>query len=290
MRSGLSYALVAAVLFGVSGVVAVDAFSAVTPVQMTQFRSVVAALILGGIAYRRRQTSTGGRRGMLVLLGVLLATVTITYYEAVDRLGVGPGVTIQFLGPALVLVWMRVVQHRGVPKAAWAAAAVALAGTALMNEAWNLDSADPIGLAAGFGAAFSFAGYLIVGEYLGKRLPGSTVVAYGFAVAALIWVIITPPVIPDVDAAVWSQLAWVAIGGTTLPFVIEMAALRRADPATVGVAATAEPIVAAAAAWVVLGQSLSPLQISGGLFVVAGIATIQLVTNSVAPAVPELPI
>ena len=55
-------------------------------------------------------------------------------------------------------------------------------------------------------------------------------------------------------------------------------------------AATAEPIVAAAAAWVVLGQSLSVLQISGGLLVVAGIATIQLLTNSVAPDVPELPI
>jgi drug/metabolite transporter (DMT)-like permease len=227
---------------------------------------------------------------MLVLLGVLLATVTITYYEAVDRLGVGPGVTIQFLGPALVLVWMRVVQHRVVPWAAWAAATVALIGTALMNEAWTLDSADPIGLAAGFGAAFSFAGYLIVGEYLGKRLPGLTVAAYGFAVAALIWVVVVPPVIPDVGVAVWSQLLWVAIGGTALPFVIEMAALRRADPATVGVAATAEPIVAAGAAWVVLGQSLTVLQMSGGLFVVAGIATIQLVTNSVAPDVPDLPI
>lgn len=288
MRSGAAYAFAASILFGVSGVVAVDAFSSVTTVQMTQFRSVGAALLLGVLAHRRRQTATRGHLPGLVLLGLLLAAVTITYYEAVDRLGVGPGVTLQFLGPALVLVWMRVVQRRRVPGAAWTAAAVAVVGTSLMNEAWNIDQADPWGVAAGLGAAVTFAGYLVVGEHLGKRLPSLTVAAWGFAVAALVWVLATPPEIPRVDATVWAQLLWVAVAGTTLPFLFEMVALRRADPGTVGVIATAEPIVAAATAWAILGQALRPVQLLGGSLVVAGIATIQFVTNSVAPDIPDL--
>ena len=288
MRSGLTFALAAALLFGVSGVVAVDAFDSVTPVQMTQFRSVTAAMILGALAHHRRQTATDGQLPMLAALGVLLSTVTITFYEAINRLGVGPGVTLQFLGPALVLIWMRLVQRRSVPSAAWLAASVALVGTALMNEAWNIDQADPIGVAAGLGAAVSFAGYLIVGEHLGKRLPSLTVTAYGFATAALIWVVVIPPRLPAIGAVVWGQLVWVAIAGTALPFVLEMVALRRADPGAVGVVATAEPIVAAFAAWFVLGERLRAIQVVGGLLVVTGIATVQFVTNNVAPDIPEL--
>ncbi len=196
--------------------------------------------------------------------------------------------TIQFLGPSLVLVWMRFVQKRQVPGAAWAAALVAVAGTALMARAWDVADLDPLGLLAAFGAAVSFAGYLIVGEHLGKRAPGLTITAAGFTVSALIWVTVVPVVeIPRISPAAWGQLIWVGVAGTTLPFLLEIAALRRADPAVVGVAATAEPVVAAATAWLALGQALTPAQIAGGILVVSAVAMIQRLTHSVAPDAPS---
>lgn len=279
-------AIVAAVLFGVSGVVAADAFESVDPVVVAQYRSIGAAVILVGVAYARRQTRTAGMRFDLVLMGGLLAGVTITYYWAIDRLGVGPGVTLQFLGPSLVLVWMRVVQRRTVPAAAWMAAGAAVAGTALMTRAWDLDGLDPIGVLAGLGAAATFAGYLIVGERLGRRAPGLTIAAAGFAVSALLWVLAVPVSIPDVSGTVWAQLVWVAVGGTAAPFLLEIAALRHADPGRVGVIATAEPVVAAGVAWVALGQALIAAQVVGGILVVAAIAIIQQVTHAVAPDAP----
>ncbi len=280
-------AIAAAVLFGVSGVVAADAFASVDPVIVAQYRSVGAAAILVGAAYLRRQTRTAGMRAELLLLGALLAAVTITYYWAIDRLGVGPGVTLQFLGPTLVLVWMQVVQRRRVPAAAWTAAAAAIAGTGLMTRAWNLDGLDVGGVLAGLGAAVTFAGYLIVGERLGRRAPGLTVAAAGFTVSALIWVVVVPVTVPDIPALVWGQLAWVAIAGTAAPFLLEIAALRHADPGRVGIIATAEPVVAAATAWMALGQALVPAQVVGGILVVVAIATIQWVTHSVAPDAPS---
>jgi drug/metabolite transporter (DMT)-like permease len=281
--SGLWFALAAAFLFGVSGVVAADAFGAVSPVQVAQFRSVVAALVLGAVAYRRRATATGDRLWELGLLGAVLATVTVTYYWAIDRLGVGPGVTIQFLGPILVLGWMRVVQHRHVPALAWSAAGLAVTGTALMTRAWDFERLDALGLASALAAAVFFAAYLVLGERLGRRLPSLTVTAYGFAFSALIWVVAAPVRLPPAEAAVWAQLLWVAFGGTALPFLVEMAALRRADPGRVGVVATAEPVVAATAAWLALGQGLRPVQIGGMALTVAGVAAVQLLTHSVAP-------
>lgn len=284
---GVWLALAAAFLFGVSGVVAADAFDAVDPLKTAQVRSVLAALVLGAVAHRRGRAGMAGQGGWLVVFGGFLAGVTITYYWAIDRLGVGPGVTLQFLGPTLVLVWMRAVQGRRVPWQGWTAAGLAVVGTGLMSQAWDVRSVDLLGVAAGLGAAVTFAGYLVVGERLGRHLPGITVTAYGFGVSALVFLVAVPLDVPQVDAVVWGQLLWVGLAGTAAPFLLEVAALRRDDPGRVGVVATAEPVVAAVTAWIALGQVLTPAQIVGGVFTVAGVAVIQAVTHSVAPDVPQ---
>src|SRR5690606_26376697 len=119
----------AAALFGVSAGVAADVFEAVSPVRVAQFRSVLAALVLGTVAYRRRLLNPQGKLGWTAALGANLALVTVTFYWAIERLGVGPGTTIQFTGPVLVMVWMRLVEKRHVPVIAW------LAGVAAVRRA-----------------------------------------------------------------------------------------------------------------------------------------------------------
>ena len=285
VRRGDLLALSSALLFGVSGTVAADAFVSFTPTQIAQFRSVVATFVLGWIAHRRCQVSTGGHLGVLSLLGLFLAAVSINFYWAIERLGVGPGVTIQFLGPSIVLIWMRAVQRRRVPFSAWVAALTALAGTGMITRAWEYQSLDPVGVAAGLGAAISLAGYLISGEYLGRRLPGLTVGAYGFAISALILLVAAPIDLPSAGLVGWSQLGWIAIGGTVLPFMMSLNALRVADPGRVGVLQSIEPAVGAGSAWIVLGQVLTGVQMLGGLVVVVSVAVIQYVTSNVAPDV-----
>lgn len=284
LNRGITLTAIAGTLFGVGGVVAADAFQVVDPTVVAQYRSVMAAFVLGVVAYQRKVTATGGRLFELGLFGATLATVTITFYWAIERLGVGMGVTIQFLAPVLVLVWMRVAQGRRVNRLAWLAAGLAVVGTALMTRAWSLDSLDPLGLLAGFGAMVTFALYLVLGERLSTRLPGLTVVAYGFAISALIWVIVTPPTIVDVPAGTWAQLVWVGLAATAAPFLLMVSALRSTDPGTVGVVATIEPVVASAGAWIALDQSLTPVQVIGGVLVVLGIATIQRSVSVRTPA------
>lgn len=289
-RRGDLLALSSAVLFGVSGTIAAGAFSSFTPMQIAQFRSVLAALLLGAVAARRRQVSTGGHLPALGVLGALLAAVTITFYWAIERLGVGPGVTIQFLGPTLVLVWMRFVHRRTVPPAAWVAAGTAVVGTALITRAWEYQSLDSLGVLAGLGAAVSFAGYLVAGEYLGRRLPGITVGAYGFGISALVLLVAAPIELPHGDVVGWSQLLWIAIGGTVLPFMLSLTALRTTDPGRVGVLQTLEPAVAAGSAWLMLGQALGVVQWAGVAIVIGSIAIVQYLTANVAPASSPHPI
>lgn len=272
---GTTFALGAAVLAGVSGTVAADAFQRFDPVEVAQFRQMAAAIVVGLVAYRRGATSTAGRLPELGLIGAAIASVTLTLYWAIERLGVGPAVTIAFLGPVLVLVWLRVVEQRPVPGATWVAAAAAVAGTALVTQAWDIDSLDRRGLVAAGASAVSMAAYLVLGERLGRRLPGLTIGAYGFAVAALLLVVAAPPSLPSTDATGWLQLGWIAIGGTVGPFLLNLEGLRRDDAGRIGVVATAEVVVAAATAWWWLGEHMSPAQLAGAAVVVVSVAAVQ---------------
>jgi drug/metabolite transporter (DMT)-like permease len=104
-----------------------------------------------------------------------------------------------------------------------------------------------------------------------------TVMAWGFLIAAAFWAVAAPlwSFPTDLAAGVWAKLIWVGVAGTALPFLIEFAALRRAAAGLVGVVATAEPVVGAVAAWIMLEQQLDAAQIIGGLMVVVSVASIQ---------------
>lgn len=276
-RLGIAFALTAALLWGISGAVAADAFSDVSPARVAQARALQAALILVPWAWWRGVLDTNGMWKWLTALGVNLAVVNVTFYWALDRLGVGPGATIQFLGPILVLGWMVAVQKRRVTRVAWVAAVLAVIGVGLVSEAWDVANADWVGVAAGLASAVAFASYLLIGEHVGTKLPALTVMAWGFVVATVFWAIFQPwwSFPTGLSGEVWGKLVWVGIAGTAIPFSLEIGALKRAASGIIGVVATAEPVIGAAAAWILLAQALSPLQIIGGLMVVVAVASIQ---------------
>jgi len=277
LGSAVGLALFAAVLWGVSGTVAADAFNEVAPARVAQVRSLVALVFLVPYALRRGLMRTHGAGRPLVAFGLILATVHVTYYWAVQRLGVGPGVTVQFLGPVLVLAWMAVAQKRPVSRSMWLAGLAALTGTVMVTRAWDVGSLDLLGVLAGLASAVTFGAYLLTGEALTKRLSPVTLLTYGFLVAAIFWAIALPlwSFPTDLSTRAWIELVWVGVGGTMIPFLATMAALRRASAGLVGVVASIEPVVAAVSAWLFLSQSLLAVQIVGGLFVVAAVTVVQ---------------
>ena len=276
-RTGVLLALSAAFMWGVSGAVAADAFGEVSPARVAEARALITTAILVPVAWWRGLINPQGGLWWFLLLGFNLALVNVTFYWALERLGVGPGATIQFLGPFFVLVWMVVAQGRTVRSAAWGAAAVALFGVFLVTEAWQLEGADWIGVVAGLAAAVTFASYLIIGERLSHSYPIITVMTWGFVFASLIWVVVQPlwTFPTDLSGRVWAELLWVGVIGTALPFFASFGALQRVASGIVGVIATTEPVFAAAAAWVLLDQQLSAIQILGALLVLVAVASIQ---------------
>ena len=276
---GAVLALLAATLWGVSGAIAGGVFDVVSPARVTQSRALIAAAVLVPYAAYRGVLRLEGGFWKFALLGINLAVVNVTFYWALDALGVGPGATIQFLAPILVLGWMAVVHKIKVSAIVWVAAVSAVAGVGLVTQAWNLEASDAFGVIAGLVSAAAFASYLLYGEHLGTTYRPAQIAAWGFVFASAIWLVVLPiwTFPTNIGAAAWRDLLVIGVFGTAVPFIVGFAALRLASSGVVGVVATAEPAVAAIAAAVLLGQTLALIQWVGVCVVVIAIATVQRV-------------
>jgi drug/metabolite transporter (DMT)-like permease len=217
----------------------------------------------------------------LALLGVVgLAGVTAFYFAAIARLDIGVALTVQYLGPLLVLVWLKVAHRRTLPGRLWGAAALSALGCFLVVRAYSPGSIDGLGLLAALGAAVTFAVYLFTSEQAGQRYPPATVIAWGFGLSSLFWVI-TQPVwsFPTEGLSSSRNLAFAAyivIGGTLVPFACIFAAVRHLPASRAAVVATLEPVLGALLAWPIQGQGLSSVQIAGGLAVLSAVIWVQL--------------
>ncbi len=268
-------ALSGGVLFGVSDTVAAGLFSSIGTAELNQYRLVVAAAAISFVAARKGLIDHGGMLGWLVLLGVITAVVTYVFYVAVERLGVGPGITIQYLGPILMLMWRRFVQGLLVPATGWLGAVGAVLGIGLITGAFTANYADLVGVLAGLTSAFSYAALTITAEKLGKTLHPLTYSSYSLTIAALIWLVVLPVEVPQISLGGWVGVAWVSVVGMAIAYLLLMSSLRHVSPGPAGVASTSEPIVGTLTAWMALGQALSIVEVVGVALTALGIAVVH---------------
>src|SRR5436309_80482 len=218
--------------------------------------------------------------GRFTVFGVIgLAGVNALYFAAIARLDIGVALTIQYLGPLLLLLYLKVIHHRKLPRGLWGAAGLAAVGCFFVVGAYHPSSLDAVGVAAAFGAAITFAVYLFSSEQAGQRYPAATTLVWGFGLSSVFWLIVQPiwtfPLSALGSGRNAACAAYVVIGGTLVPFACMITAVRHLPGARAAVIVTLEAVLGGVLAWPILNQALSPVQIAGGLVVVAAIVWIQ---------------
>jgi drug/metabolite transporter (DMT)-like permease len=295
-RLGYLLAAVAALMFAVNGSLARYLLDdGIEPSDLSQLRVTVAFALLAGallLVDRRRLRIARAdvlRMAWLGLAGV--AIVQFSYFLAIERLPISVALVIQFTGPAMVLLWLRVVHGRRLRPSLYWAVALSVAGSALVVQIHRADSLDGLGIVFALVAAVTFAIYLIGFERAGHSYDAFTTLAWGLGFATLFWIVLSPPwnfPVGDFDSARNAGLALgVVVIGTLAPFLLNVSALRHLPAARVGVVATLEPVLATVIAWAVHGEALTGIQIVGGLIVVAAVAWVQ--THPPSPEVEAVP-
>jgi len=231
---------------------AVLAFPALGPAGVVAVRQWTAAALLLATVRPRFTSLTREQWRPVLALALIFATMNMSLYAAVNTIGLGLAVTLEFLGPLAVAL---LASRRAVDLGC-----ALVAGAAVVVLARPQPSTDYAGIALALLAAACWAGYILVNRVVGARVPGVQGPAAAACLSATlylpvgIWALASHPVTP----AALGRAATAGLLCSAVPMVADMLALRRVPARFYGVFMSVNPVFAALTGLVVLGQALGP--------------------------------
>ncbi len=250
---------------------AVHLFPQAAPLGVVMLRLVFSALVLWLIARPRVRGYTRAAWAAVVRFGVVLGLMNALFYLALQRLPLGVTVTIEVLGPLVLSI---VVSRRA---SAWGWAALAFVGVlALGGGGW--DRLDLLGVLFALGAAASWAFYILSSARVGAKFPRLDGLALAMGVAA---VLSLPFGVANAGSAllrvdILALGAAVALLSSTIPYALELMALRRLPASAFSILMSLAPATAALAGLVLLGQKLAWLEVAGiAVVIVASMGAVR---------------
>lgn len=237
------------------------AFPVIGPIGVVAIRQWVAGAILLLVARPNFRSFTRSQWIPVVGLAAVFAAMNLTLYVAIDRIGLGLAVTLEFLGPLAIGLaggLTRKVSRIG-RIVTGICALLAVIGVALLSR--PQPTSDYFGVVLGLLAAACWASYILLNRTVGERFAGVDGSAAAGAVSAVVYVPIGVVVLiahpPTPNALVCGFTAGVL--ASVVPFVADVLALRRVSTHFFGIFMSVNPVCAAIIGTLVLGDVLSGL-------------------------------
>lgn len=271
--SGVALLLGSALSNQTGAAVGALAFDVIGPVGVVAVRQWVAGVALLLLGRPRLRTFTRRQWWPVLGLAAVFGTMNVSLYTAIDRIGLGLAVTLEFLGPLAVAVAGS--RHR----ATLGCVVLAAAGVLVLTR--PQPSSDYVGIGLGLLAAACWSAYILLNRTVGRRVPGVEGSAAAGAVSALAYlpigiaVLIAHPPTPTALACA----ATAGVLASTVPFVVDLLALRRIPAHYFGLFMSVHPVFAAGIGALVLGEALAPPDWLGITLVVTANAAAVLIRS-----------
>jgi inner membrane transporter RhtA len=231
--------------------VAKSLFPQLGPPGVVFLRLLFGSVALWAIARPELRGRSRADLRLVAALGVVLVSMNITFYEAIDRTPLGVAVTVEFLGPLAVAV----LGSRKAVDLLWVV--LAGAGVGLLADGGGA-AVHPLGIVLAATAGLFWALYILLGVRVGRAFSGATGLAPAMVLGALLmapWGILSAGHhLRD------PQLVGAAVGvgllSSALPWSLEIEAMRRLPPHVFSVVLSLEPALAALAGFVFLHEHL----------------------------------
>jgi drug/metabolite transporter (DMT)-like permease len=293
---GYLYILIGTTLWGVSSVVAKSLFIiGLPPAELVQIRltlATLALLLILLIVDRNRIIIALKDLPYFLALGFIgVAGVQFTYYYTISKIHVGPAVLIQYLSPVWIALYAFIFQKEPFTKGKIVALFLALLGCYFTVGGYRTDllRLNRSGIVSGLISSLFFSFYALYGEKGLKKYEPWTLILYGFGFGAVLYWILNSPVkliTGGYSFKIWMAFLYIAIFSTLIPFGLYFKGIERVRATRASITATWEPVVAGMTAYFVLGEVLFPLQVLGGMGVIAAIALLQTAKEKAAPSSP----
>ncbi|MFJ8546630.1 EamA family transporter [Streptomyces sp. NPDC093586] len=226
------------------------AFPVLGPVGVVAVRQYVAAIVLLAVGRPRLRDFTWAQWRPVLGLAVVFGTMNLSLYTAIDRIGLGLAVTLEFLGPLTIAL---ATARRRVDACC---AVIAAAGVVTLMR--PQPSTDYLGMGLGLLAACCWASYILLNRSVGRRVPGAQGSAAAAAISALMFLPVGAVLVlrqPPTATAVGCAVAAGAFS-SAVPYLADLFALRRVPAQTFGLFMSVNPLLAALVGWISLGEDL----------------------------------
>lgn len=304
---GVVLGVLAAAAFGAGGIMIkpllLDGWS---PVAGVFGRVAVGAVVLAipALIALRWDLRPLWRARWTVLLygGFAVAGVQVAYFAAIERIPVSTTLLLEYLAP-VVLVLLAWARSRRRP--AWlvlAGAALAVGGLVLIVGPGG-EGLDPLGIVFGLIAMTGVAVYYTVGDRSDSEVPPIALAAAGFVVGVvLLGIVAATGLLPfetsfrdvpmlGLTVAWWVPLVAVGLIATAFAYAAGLGSITMLGTRTASFLGLLEVVFAAILGWIVLDEAMGPLQILGGVLIIAGIVCIRLVrTPPSDPVTQPIPV
>lgn len=226
------------------------AFPALGPAGVVAIRQWVAGVVLLIVGRPQFRTFRWPQWWPVLTLAAVFAIMNLSLYLAMERIGLGLAVALEFLGPlAVALAASRRLVDLG-------CALVAAAAVAILAR--PQPTTDYAGIALGLLAASCWASYILLNRVVSRRLPGAQGLGAAAGLSAALYLPVGVWVLSS-HAFGYRALGYAAIAGvlsSALPFLADMLALKRVAAGFFGVFMSVNPVLAALIGVLLLGQAL----------------------------------
>ena len=256
-------------------------FDRVAPESVAWLRVIAASLIL--IIFSAPRLIRQGRWSRSELIsaaafGISVALMNLTFYLAIDRLDLGKGVAIEFIGPICVAAFQTKTRRNALALALATVGVLVLSGFELGNE--------PLGLLYIFLASACWGAYIVIGSKVAQLNRGVSGLGVGLAIGA---VVIAPFGAANSGPA-WSSpsilFACLLVGlfSHALGYGIEQSIMRKIPVRRFSVLLALLPVTAVVFGFFFLDQTPTLIDLLGMSLVLIGVVVQQ---RDVLPAASE---
>lgn len=292
-RNGLVFAMVSAVSFGLSGVLARPLLeSGWSAGAVVLVRIAVAAVVVapfGLLALRGRWSLLRRNAGLIVTYGVLaVAGAQFCYFSAVQYMQVGPALLIEYTAPAAVVVWLWLRHGQRPGAVTLAGAGLAAVGLVLVLDLLSGADLSAPGVLWALAAMVGAATYFVISADEGNGLPPMVLAAGGLVVGAVVLGLLglvgllpmetaeAPVAYAGATVSTWVPLALLGLVTAALSYTTGIAAGRRLGSRLASFVALSEVVAGVVWSWVLLDELPLAIQLLGGVLVLAGVVIVKL--------------
>ncbi|GGG17157.1 membrane protein [Rhodococcoides trifolii] len=299
-HTGLLFAALAAVAFGVSGPFAKALTeSGWSPEAAVFVRVVGGAVVLVPFVLiaRRHAFSVLKRRvGSVLFYGVAaVAGAQVAFFNAIQHLSVGVALLLEYLAPVLVIGWVWITSRRRPTTGTLIGAAIALAGAAIVLDVGNGAEFDLVGVLWGLLAALCLTVYFVVSASDGDPVDPFVLTAAGLSIGGITvgglaaLGVVSLRFSGDPVEVSGHEMSWLvpavvlAVVSAALAYIFGIVGSRMLGAGTASVVALVEVVCAVVAAFLLLGESITMVQLCGGVAILGGVALVQRSSSADAP-------